>query len=902
MNSGKLLLRAGLVVAALVAADLAAVGVLRSGPVKRALTARLESAFGRQVEVGRFGLSLRPSLRLEAEGVTVGEDPAFGSEYFLRAERVTAGLRWSGLLRGRFEFGAFFFTRPSLTLVRDSTGGWNLDHWLPPARSAVPGAPPGQGAAPAVRLDLVEFDEGRVNFKSGEDKLAFAFTGVSGKVAQIAPGRWTLRLKAQPWRSGTPLQEAGTILVRGDIAGTSARLQPAVIFIHWGEASLADLLRLVRGQDYGLRGEVSVDAVARSGGTEGAAPAAASGEWGFHIEARARQIHRWDLPEHRDNPAVNVLLDGRWNIASNQVQVAPLAVEFPQSSARGKASFSLRGSPAFELRLDSMGIQAADLLAWYRAFQTDVADGVSAAGYLTGAAALRGWPLALETVAFSSNELTLRVPDLAQPLRVGPFEGGRARNRLALDPLWFSFGEDKREPRPGSKSAPARSSPRSGARERPANDVQISATHDLDRGTGSLTAVGRIERAQDFLAIAAALGRPLERGWTGKGSVAGLLRWDWQDGPWNSRLNGHLDFSRAELQVAGLNLPLAVHDAQLLWSAGKRGVRLRSVEAFGADWSGELEEDSRLFAGKGHAGILAPAGGQTGGPSGDLTGGWRFRLHANRLKAADLDLWTGPRARPGWLERLLPGLLGNAAPTGEAGVSAGATELLRRIRAEGEIRVDEFTVEKQKLTAVEARAALVDLRLVLWDAAAGYAGGRVRGGAHTSFLPRPHYSFDLQLEGVRLGELLASGKPGRALQDRPEGIVTGQIHLETGGVGREELLRNLEGRGSVRLRDVALRGWDSGAGGLPAADLLLLSTRWPAGESEFSLGKGAIEIEKLWLRSGREKIDISGQVDFSRSANLSLGVPLPKGSGLRKLLRIEGPLDSPKLSVPARTE
>lgn len=898
MKSRKLLSRAGVLVAALVVADLAAMGVLRSRPVKRALTARLGAAFGRQVEVERFGLSLLPTPRLEAEGVTVGEDPAFGYEYFLRAERVTAGLRWSGLLGGRIEFGAFSFTRPSLTLVRDSAGGWNLDHWLPPARTLAGEAPSTHGAAPAVRLDLVEFDEGRVNFMSGADKLAFAFAEVSGKVAQVAPGRWTLRLKAQPWRSGTPLQEAGTILVRGDIAGTSARLQPAEIFIHWGEASLADLLRLVRGQDYGLRGEVSVDAVARSGGTPGAAPAAASGEWGFRIAARARQIHRWDLPERRDNPAVNVLLEGRWNIASSQVQVAPLEVEFPQSSARGKASFSLRGPPAFELRVDSMGIQAADLLASYRAFQTEVAEGVSAAGYLTGAAALRGWPLALENVAFSSNGLTLRVPQVAQALRVGPFEGGRARNRLALDPLSVSFGEDKEEPRPGSKSAPIRPAPRSGARERPANDVQIAATHDLERGTGAFTAEGRLERAEDFLALAAALGRPLERGWTGKGSAAGSLRWDWQGGPWNSRLTGHLDFSRGELQVAGLNLPLAVQDAQLVWSAGKRSVRLGSVEAFGADWSGELEEDSRLFAGTGRAGILAGAGSQTG----DQSGGWRFRLHADRLKAADLDLWTGPRARPGWLERLLPGLLGKAARPGEAGVSAGATELLRRIRAEGEIRVEEFTIEKQKLTAVKARAALVDLRLVVWDATADYAGGRVRGGTQTAFLPRPRYSFDLQLDGVRLGELLASGKPGRVVQDRPEGIVSGPIHLETDGVGREELLRNLKGRGRVRLRDVVLRGWDSAAGDLPAADRVLLSTRWPAGEGVFSLGKGAIEIEELWLRSGREKIGMSGRVDFSRSANLSLGVPLPMGPGLRKRLRIEGPLDAPKLSAYPRSE
>ena len=55
---------------------------------------------------------------------------------------------------------------------------------------------------------------------------------------------------------------------------------------------------------------------------------------------------------------------------------------------------------------------------------------------------------------------------------------------------------------------------------------------------------------------------------------------------------------------------------------------------------------------------------------------WNFQLHADHLDAADLDRWMGPRARPGWLQRLLPSLLGASA------VNSTATELLHRIDAE----------------------------------------------------------------------------------------------------------------------------------------------------------------------------------------------------------------------------
>jgi hypothetical protein len=97
------------------------------------------------------------------------------------------------------------------------------------------------------------------------------------------------------------LQSAGTIRVRGDLAGTSTRLQPAEFELHWSDASLADLFRLFRGQDYGARGSFALDATAKSG----IAKEDQSGDWTFSVQARAAQIHRWDLTERSDNPRVN---------------------------------------------------------------------------------------------------------------------------------------------------------------------------------------------------------------------------------------------------------------------------------------------------------------------------------------------------------------------------------------------------------------------------------------------------------------------------------------------------------------------------------------------------------------------------------------------------------------------
>src|SRR5580700_3348063 len=385
-----------LAAAALLVAQVS-VGILSRTQIgRRYLLARLERAFGRPVEVRYFDAQVFPSLRLDASGISVAEDAAFGNEYFLRADKLTAGLRWLGLLRGHFEFGTLSLSRPSLILVRSAQGRWNLEDWLPAAKideagsSRIYGPPPPPTAA--HRLQKIEFDDGRVNFKDVQEKQPFAFIHVSGTVEQIAAGRWQLRLQAQPWRSGVALQSAGTLRVEGDIAGTSARLQPASVTIHWTQASLADLLRLLRGQDYGVRGAFTLDVSAHSGDDPTAAqsrqrsigtpnenllPASHSPDtpfdWTFTLNALASGLHRWDLTERSDNPALAAKLKGRFNTAARTLDATDLVVESPHSNLRGSLHLA---SDAPTLYIDSAGIQASDLLNCWRAFEPGVDNAV----------------------------------------------------------------------------------------------------------------------------------------------------------------------------------------------------------------------------------------------------------------------------------------------------------------------------------------------------------------------------------------------------------------------------------------------------------------------------------------------------------------------------------------------
>jgi AsmA-like protein len=869
-----------ILLALLIVAQAGASLLARTQRVHNYLVRRLEQSFGRTVEVQHFNVSLVPSPMLDAERVTIGEDPAFGQEYFLRADRLTAGFRWSRLLQGHFAFGTLSFGRPSLILARNEQGSWNLERWLPPPKRLSAAASDVYGPQPVSpannRLQKVDIEDGRINFKVGDEKLPFAFLGVSGNVEQVSPGRWQLRLEAKPWRSGVTLQSAGVLEVRGDVAGTSARLRPAAIHVHWDKVSLADFFRLVHGDDYGARGTLALDATAKSGPVETTDSSGTSvwqpGDWSFSLQARASQIHGWDLTEHKDSPGVNVELDGRWNLPNRSLVAQHFAVETAKSNLRGSAQFSSGTlAPVCEIRVDSAGIQAADLLAWYRAFRPEVNEQVSVEQFFTGAMTLRGWPLEVHEVAFSSNGGEARIPGLNAALHIAGFEGGRQRSTLRVEPVRISYAPARTQVSTFTAAAPKR-------RTAPAirSAVEITFAHDFDQHAGSIGIDGHVEKTEDVLAVAAAFGHPLNHGWELAGPATAALHWNWGRAL-QPRWNGRLEVSRGILQVAGLNQPLHLVKARLDWRDGLRSADIKDAGAFGASWSGQISQG------------VAP----------DPNGKWNFRLHANHLDATALDLWIGPRARPNWLERLLASLLGGMPST--SGTSGSA--LLRRVNAEGELRVDDFTLEKIKLSQIRAQASLRDLHLDVRDGEAQWAGGRVRARLTAAFLPRPAYSLTAELEGVELKQLPQSAQTS----GRFAGIASGTLHLATQGIGHNELLAALVGKGDIQLRDVEFRGWDlqaSAADGQPREG----ASRWATGEAAFAIRNLGIILGGLRLDAGSQKTLVKGSVSFSQDADLTIqtvsdpereaGAPERQGGPAeRHVLRISGPLDLPRVSV-----
>jgi hypothetical protein len=373
--------------------------------------------------------------------------------------------------------------------------------------------------------------------------------------------------------------------------------------------------------------------------------------------------------------------------------------------------------------------------------------------------------------------------------------------------------------------------------------------------------------------LSAASGHQLNHGWELSGQATAVTKWEWKQ-PLIGRWNGRIGFNRANLTVAGLNQPLTIYESALDWMDGRRIARVMSVEGFGGMWTGSIEETAR-------------ADGENGA-------NWNFHLNVDQLNAADLDRWVGPRARPSWLQRLLPPLLGGSAP------STPASELVRRVNAEGELGIAQLTIEKLKLEQVLAKGSLHDLQLNVREAQAEWAGGKVRAEINAKFLPRPVYQIAAELERVNLAQLPGAGR----IAERLGGVASGTLQVKTEGVGRDELLAKLAGRGEFNLSKVEFRGWDVNASVADGAAHTGVS-HWATGEVSLRLQNSSILLEDFRLDGGKQLTLVNGTLSFGRNADLEIETTSarkskdrkPGDSGTGHVLKISGPLDGPKVSV-----
>jgi hypothetical protein len=822
--------------------------------LQRKLTARLAAAFGRPVEVDRYNFSLWTGPTLEAQSVTVGEDPRFGQEYFLRAESLRVRLRWQSLLRGHLELGTLSLSQPSLNVVRNADGDWNLAEWLPRPASRPPAGPP--VPTPAFRFERIEVDGGRVNFKRGDEKLPFAFVGVQGSAQTDGPGRWRMDIDATPWRASIVTQQAGSIHVKGHLGGTSSRLLPAVLDSSWTHASISDALRLARGDDYGVRGTLNVLLSARTD----------DDGWKLRGRAEMRQLHRWDLSLRPDNPALNLITQMRVGAGGSELELTDATLEAPHSSAHATGQFVWNNTgrsaksmhPPLNVKVSDFRIDSNDILAWARAFHAGIADSISIHGAANGSGLVLGWPPRLENADLVADGAELEGPALRVPLHLAKGELQYDRGRVSLSPLTLSFGVPE-GPFAGS--------------------FRLDKTLKTHSKFANWRLIGNIDQVHDLIAAAGSLGWDLSRGWDLAGPFQCEVRWQEPAMPWSGPSAGFFELGGsdpedgASLRSAFLNRPIEQIKVRADWKPGMRHVTLSSARAFGARWTGAFDRH-------------------------DLDDQWQFALSADRLAASDVDLWLNPRWRESLLDRMLPFLNSRAA----------ADAVPENLRANGRLSVDQLTLAPVTLRRLQGMATFNGRHFELTDASGQFYGGNVSGMFIAELNAIPSYQVNADFSKVDLSAV-STASPGTA--GLFTGTASGQIFFTVHGASRADLVSSLQCRGSADVDNLQLQKID-------LEDSLRNVAPSPGesffreASAAFTCARARIQFHDFALIGPAEEIDGAGSVDFNHILDFRLSLVRNSPSAATSqdtetsiprmdAYQLTGPLGSPQVARVSRS-
>jgi AsmA-like C-terminal region/AsmA family len=823
--------------------------LIQHSRLNRMVTSRLEAAFGRPVQVARYSLSLWTGPTLFADSVTVGEDPRFGQEYFLRADSLAVTVRWLSLFSGHLQLDTISLSHPSLNLVRDRDGDWNLAEWLPRPANARPGsfgAPPARFSAYPLRFRRIDIDNGRIDFKGGDEKLPFALVGVAGTLETEGAGRWRIDLVAVPSRAAVIVQQPGALHLVGHVGGTSSRLRPAEFQLAWSGASISDVLRLARSRDYGLRGNCGLTLAARAQGDS----------WLLQGKAFFTELHRWDLALRPDDPALNILANATLDPSGSRLDLNQASIEFPHSEARvtGALDWTLASSgledfgsdppdpktsrpssaskkavpdAGTRLRVASEALDLADVFAWARAFHLGISDAAALHGSAQVSLDLASWPPRLQDAGLDLPRAELRSARLRVPVRLGPLVARfDQRKGLEIAPTTLTFGAAS-------------------------NSFRVDGDAKPGDGAFAVHIQGSTAQLRDAVAAASLLGWDLARGWDIAGPARCDLRWQGTPHPWRASLSGTIEWGTPaggiSLHPQFLNLPVERVRARSLFRPGATRTIISSAQAFGAHWTGTLDHD--------------------------LSDGWQFAVSGDSLSAADLDRWLNPRWRESFLDRLLPFL--NSRPP--------RAQVSEPLRATGRLSLDQFALGPVVIRTLRSDLALDGRHLELSNLDAQFYRGQLSGSLHADLQPAPQYEASVDLSGVDL-HAFASEFP--ALADIFTGSASAKLTFLMRGATRPDLIDSLQCHGAASANDGSVVSLNL-AQSIRAGEAQPGATSFRDASAAFVCAAGKLQFDDLRLAASNADWEGAGTITYARDLDLRLH-PVPLGLAAPRPAKLAG--------------
>lgn len=801
------------------------------GQIQRALGAGL----GRPVQVGQVRLKLLSGPGFELQKVTIAEDPAFGSEPFVRMPTLRATLRLRSLWTGRMSFSSLVFVEPSVNLVRNGEGRWNLGPLLAHATST---------SRLLTASPYVELQDARINFKSGDTKSVFFLSGVDAALSSAAvpgpgkaPGRLYVRFTGSPARTDRLLTDVGKLRVEGWLGTASARPGGAAeslrLKVELADAYLADLLVLASGAGRGVHGVLDVRTE-----LEGQ-PAALRATGTAHL----RDLHRWDMLPPEGGPSFEVRFEALVKAAERLLEVRHLEATLGAGKLEGRGIVSgLPDQPAWKGEVRFSGARAATMLRAVQNFSPRLPRTLRLSGLLQGELRFEGPPVAIQGFVVGQDlELHDTEPRSDSRVRAGTVRLNLLGSGVSLQPASLEVERGR--------------------------SLSLAGAWNWQTGSGEFFTGGRDlpVRAVSALLQTAGVSVFPTGGRAGdlprEGRLSLNLRGELARGT-PLRLTGWGQAARVRWTPTGLSTPVLVHAARL-------------------DFQADQVRASR---------VVASWGGAT------ITGSVRVPLRPSPVYAADLrvnELDSGDLAgvlRPS-LSRTLPRLLREGEVLGTAaGVpQQAALDAGSSIRAEGRLAVGRLRLSRLEVDDIEGGFRLAGRRLVLERARGTFAGGVWTGGVQIDFSPGgPFYEVNGRVQDVALAAVAA-------LSPRLEGIAAGQasgsVFVTSSGWDASNLLDNLSMRMRLEGRDLLLRNVDleAAAAGQPSVSGGTSHIRLFT--ADLSVQRRQVRLQRVQLEAPAATFQATGTVRFDHTADIEV---LPLSRTPLSSFRLVGPLELPR--------
>lgn len=791
-------------------------------------------AVGRPVTVSSVNLRLLPQPGFDLENLVLQDDPAFSAEPILRAQEVTALLRITPLFSGRVEIARLVMTEPSLNLVRNSDGHWNLESILDRV-AHIPVAPTSK-----VRMEsrpafpYIESDLGRINLKLGSEKTAYALTDADFGVWQESDDSWGMRLKARPIRTDFNQSDTGIVRVSGTWQrANSLRETPLHFEIQWGKAQLGQLTKLVYGTDKGWRG--TLDAAAELDGT----PA----DLRFQSEGTIQDFHRYDV---LDSTQLHLVSKCTAHYSVLDRTLSDIDCNSPVGSGtilvRGRVEHPT-GLRTYDLQLKASDLPAQSLVAFARHLKQGLPEDLTARGTLNSEVSVRGGGSGISNATWQGEGIASEVH----------LESASSGNEVILGTMPFRITQNAVSRSPAGI---ARRKPANGLPSTPGNRFEVgpfnvglgkpgpavvrawASTAGYDVSVQGDASIDRVLSTLRMLALPA---------W--RLSAQGSTRLDlgissdwnhWQD----PRITGKAQLYAVKADLRGTNFPLQISDANLVFQPATVGIENIRGSIGEISWSGSLEIPRHCDS------APCPA-------------------------VADVQLGTVSLAQ---LSQVFNPHFHKQPWYGLFSTSASGPYPLMKAFAIGKVSADSFLLGKVAANRVMGRMELRNGRLSLSHLRADMLGGHEAGDCEADFSSKPpRFSVSGKLESVALSRL-------SELMKDPwiTGTAQATYDLNFSGTTAAELLSSASGVARVETRDGQLTHIALSEDGGPLQFRHLVA--------RLELRDGEFEIQDSKLESNAAIYQLTGLVSLDRTLHIKLarsGTPV---------FSIEGVLNEPHVA------